>query len=96
MIPLDSFTSHLHTRKMELDSLMKIPKMKDSMAKTPYLYINYTLTFQFSDVVFLRNKNLYVVFLMWYNGTGGSNMVMLRRKTENGWSKPAYVRAGSW
>ncbi|PWT96100.1 MAG: hypothetical protein C5B52_16460 [Bacteroidetes bacterium] len=96
MIPLDSFTRHLHERRLELDSLMKIPGMRDSMNKSPNRYINYTLAFQFSDVVFLRNKNLYVVFLMWYNGSGGSNMLMLRKKLENGWSKPTYIRAGSW
>lgn len=96
MIALDSFLLHLRAKRIELDSIMKIPGMKDSMNRAPSRYINYTLTFQFSDVTFLRNKNLYVLFLMWYNGKGGSHELILRRKVGNEWSRAAFINAGAW
>ena len=95
LIDLDSASSFSEKKHKEIYDFVN-SKSKDSLK---YLYpgLNWEATvFSFSDIIYIRNKTIFLNYCMWYDGHGGAEDLYFYRKVNGIWQKWILVSAGDW
>jgi hypothetical protein len=95
-IQLDSIPNFMEEKRNELADLRKYPYKLDSLRKAGKSYFDFFRFFEFSDVVYLRNKSFFVNYLMWFNGNGGHEELAFYKWESEKWVKWIVAAGGNW
>jgi hypothetical protein len=95
LIELDSTSSFSVKKHKEIYELRN-SKYGDSLRKL-YSGLNWeAAVFSFSDIIYLRNKSIFLNYCMWYDGHGGAEDLYFYRKVNGVWKKWILVSGGDW
>ena len=95
-IKLDSAAMFTANKQKEVFSFINNPKATDSLKKIDYGFYWECAVFEFSDIIYLRNRSIFLNFCMWYDGHGGA-VDLYFYKLKNGiWKKWILVSGGDW